>query len=174
LEEVAALDPRITLDVHSIITDRAMAEAWGIERVPAIVIGRNGDTGLRYYGVPAGFEFVLLIEDLIAVSRGDSGLGPQTRAALARLTGDVRILVFATPTCPHCPKASRLAHAIAQESPRIRADVIEAMEFPALAERYAVYGVPKVVINETTSFEGALPEAAFLQYVLDAVSPPAS
>jgi hypothetical protein len=57
---------------------------------------------------------------------------------------------------------------MALESPRVRADVIEATEFPALADRYGVYGVPKVVLNETYSFEGALPEAAFLKHVMAA------
>jgi len=51
---------------------------------------------------------------------------------------------------------------------RITADMVEATEFPHLAYRYAVRGVPKVVINEDTSFEGALPEAMFVQSVLQA------
>ena len=44
----------------------------------------------------------------------------------------------------------------------MRADIVEASEFPELAERYAVYAVPKIVINETTEFVGAQPEAAFV------------
>lgn len=104
----------------------------------------------------------------MAVSRRDSGLSPQTRQALAGLARDVHIQVFVTPTCPYCPRAARLAHAMALESPRVRADVIDASEYPDLAQRYSVYGVPKVVINETTQFEGALPEAAFLAAVLQA------
>ena len=50
----------------------------------------------------------------------------------------------------------------------MRADVVEASEFPELAERYAVYAVPKIVINETTEFVGAQPEAAFVGYVAQA------
>ncbi|MDR7463775.1 MAG: thioredoxin family protein [Armatimonadota bacterium] len=123
---------------------------------------------MRYYGIPAGFEFAAFLEDLVAVSRRDSGLSPQTRQALAGLARDVHIQVFVTPTCPYCPRAARLAHAMALESPRVRADVIDASEYPDLAQRYSVYGVPKVVINETTQFEGALPEAAFLAAVLQA------
>jgi predicted DsbA family dithiol-disulfide isomerase len=57
---------------------------------------------------------------------------------------------------------------MAQESERVRADVVEAMEFPALADRYGVVGVPKVVINEVYGFEGARPEEVFLQHVLEA------
>jgi hypothetical protein len=54
-------------------------------------------------------------------------------------------------------------------SERITADVVEITEFPELAQRYHVYGVPKVVINETVEFEGALPEPRFLLEVLRAL-----
>ncbi len=58
---------------------------------------------------------------------------------------------------------------MAVESEQVTADVIEAMEFPDLSRRYAVRGVPKIVINETTEFVGALPEAEFLAHVRAAV-----
>jgi hypothetical protein len=55
------------------------------------------------------------------------------------------------------------------ENPNIVADMVEATEFPELAERYGVFAVPKVVINDAVSFEGALPEHLFALYVLKAV-----
>jgi len=58
---------------------------------------------------------------------------------------------------------------MAVESQYITADVIEAMEFPDLSRRYAVRGVPKIVINETTEFVGALPEEQYLEQVKAAV-----
>ena len=58
---------------------------------------------------------------------------------------------------------------MAVESEHVTADVIEAMEFPDLARRYGVRGVPKIVINETTEFVGALPEAQYLAHVRAAV-----
>ena len=58
---------------------------------------------------------------------------------------------------------------MAVESEHITADVIEAMEFPDLSRRYGVRGVPKIVINETTEFVGALPEAQYLAHVREAV-----
>jgi glutaredoxin-like protein len=170
LEEVAALDPRFTLEVHSITAELDSARPLPVERVPAIILGGGGSARIRFYGIPSGFEFAALIDDLIAVSRNDSGLAPATKAALAGLAEDVHIQVFVTPTCPYCPRAGRLAHAMALESPRVRADVIESMEFPSLADRYGVHGVPKIVINETRGFEGALPEAAFVEHVLAAAA----
>ena len=58
---------------------------------------------------------------------------------------------------------------MAVESAHVTADVIEAMEFPDLSRRYGVRGVPKIVINETTEFVGALPEADYLAYIRAAV-----
>ena len=58
---------------------------------------------------------------------------------------------------------------MAVESEQVTGDVIEAMEFPDLARRYGVRGVPKIVINETTEFVGALPEPEYLAQLRAAV-----
>jgi predicted DsbA family dithiol-disulfide isomerase len=63
-----------------------------------------------------------------------------------------------------------LAHQLAVESPHVTADVIEVSEFPELLERYHVRGVPKTIINERVTFEGALPEAAVLNRVVEAAA----
>ena len=63
----------------------------------------------------------------------------------------------------------RLAHHLAVASELIRGDCIEATEFPDLAQRYMVMAVPKTVVNERVSFEGALPETQFVDNVLRAV-----
>jgi len=62
-----------------------------------------------------------------------------------------------------------LAHQLAVESSHVTADVIEAQEFPDLARRYAVRGVPKIVINDSVEFVGALPETEYVAYVRSAV-----
>lgn len=74
-----------------------------------------------------------------------------------------------TLTCPYCPGAVKLAHQLAVESDVVRADMVEAGEFPHLSHRFDVFAVPKVVVNEKTSFEGALPEAQFLAEVMKAL-----
>ena len=63
-----------------------------------------------------------------------------------------------------------LAHRLAMESEWITADMVEATEFPHLANKYQVYGVPRTVINETIHIEGAVPEPVLvnkLMQVLD-------
>jgi hypothetical protein len=64
----------------------------------------------------------------------------------------------------------RLAHHLAVASEWIRGDCVEATEFPDLTQRYSVMAVPKTVVNERVSFEGALPEAQFVDNVLRAVN----
>ena len=81
----------------------------------------------------------------------------------------VNIMVFVTPTCPYCPLAVRTAHKFAIENENITASMIEATEFPELSNRYSVFAVPKVVINDKVSFEGAIPEEAFAKKVIEAI-----
>jgi glutaredoxin len=71
-----------------------------------------------------------------------------------------------TLTCPHCAAAAAIAHKLAVESSMISADVIDSSEFPTLAQKYAVIGVPKVVINEKVEFMGAFSEDLFAEHVV--------
>ena len=57
---------------------------------------------------------------------------------------------------------------MAVESPYVTADVIEAIEFPHLSQKYMVRGVPKTVVNEVGEMEGAYPEPQFLAAVMQA------
>ena len=63
----------------------------------------------------------------------------------------------------------RLAHHLAVASDWIRGDCVEATEFPELSQRYMVMAVPKTVVNDRVSFEGAIPEPQFVDAVLRAV-----
>ncbi len=59
-----------------------------------------------------------------------------------------------------------LAHRLAIESDLVRADMVEATEFPHLANKYQVYGVPRTVINETIHIEGAVPEPMLINELM--------
>lgn len=169
LQEVAALSPKIELQVFDFKADGETAAAYGIDKIPATVIQGDEDFGIRIFGIPSGYEYQTLIDDIVDVSRRDSGLAEATRQALQAVDKDIRIQVFVTPTCPYCGVAVRLAHQFALESPRIRGEMVESTEFPHLANRYGVYGVPKTIVNETIHFEGAVPEEVFLKNVLKAL-----
>lgn len=57
---------------------------------------------------------------------------------------------------------------MAFSSPHVTAFAVEATEFPDLARRYRVSGVPKTVVNEETEILGALPEDAYIEQALAA------
>jgi glutaredoxin-like protein len=98
VEEVAALSPNISVEVYDFVEDSKVAESYAIDKVPAVAIVGKKDYGIRLYGIPAGYEFGALIEDIKLVSAGDSALMPETRAMVAKLTKPIRIQVFSTPT----------------------------------------------------------------------------
>jgi glutaredoxin-like protein len=167
IEEVAALSDQITVEVRDFVADADVAKRYNIDKIPAIAVLRDGDEpidyGIHLYGVPSGYEFSTLIEDLLMVSHGEHGLNQATLKELAKLAEPVHIQVYITPTCPYCPRAVVLAHRLAMASPWITADMVESMEFPQLANKYQVYGVPRTVINDVIHIEGAVPEAHLVQ-----------
>jgi alkyl hydroperoxide reductase subunit AhpF len=103
LSEVVALSDLLTLEVHDLDKESELARLYHVDKAPGIVIaGRQGeeiiDFGIRYYGVPAGSEFGALINDLVVVSKRESGLSAETLAFLAGLKEPVHLMVFSTPT----------------------------------------------------------------------------
>jgi alkyl hydroperoxide reductase subunit AhpF len=99
VQEVAALAPEtITVELLNLAIERARAEAYGIDRVPAIVVEGARDYGIRFLGVPAGYEFSNLIDSIVVASSGAASLTAETQRALADLTADIDIKVFSTPT----------------------------------------------------------------------------
>ncbi|HMM27401.1 MAG TPA: thioredoxin family protein [Aggregatilineaceae bacterium] len=171
-EEVAELSDHVTLQVHDFVKDQALAEAMGIDKIPALAInGENDrDYGIRFYGIPSGYEFTSLLEAILAVGTGEHDLDAATIAYLDSLETPLHLQVFVTPTCPYCPQAVVLAHRMALASDKVRADMVEVTEFPHLGQRYEVMGVPRTVINEETYLEGAAPEKMLLDKVKDAVA----
>jgi glutaredoxin-like protein len=103
VEEVAELSDKISAEIYDFVDDKAIADSYNVDKIPAIAIlrsenGEDQDYGIRFYGIPSGYEFTSIIEDILDVSKGDSGLQPKTREALAELTEPVHLQVFITPT----------------------------------------------------------------------------
>lgn len=171
LEEVSSLSDKIELVIYDFVADKEKAAEHGIDKIPATIIQGKEDYGIRFFGIPSGYEYTSLIEAIIDVSKEKTSLSQKTIETIKNIDKDIHIQVFVTPTCPYCTMAVRLAHQFALESPRIKSDMIESTEFPHLAQKYNVFGVPKTIINETTSIEGALPEETFLENVLRALNP---
>jgi glutaredoxin-like protein len=98
LEEVASTSDKITLDVYNFQTDKEQVSKYAIDKIPATVVEGDRDYGIRFYGIPSGYEFSALIDAIERVSERDSGLDDETREKLAALSDPVYIQVFVTPT----------------------------------------------------------------------------
>lgn len=166
MEDLAGLSDKISVEVYDFVSDTDKVEKYKIDKIPATVIEGEKDYGIRFYGIPAGYEFVSLTNTIMAVSKGEPDLSEETKAALEKLKDPVHIQVFITLTCPYCPGAVEMAHRLSQESDLVTSDMVESAEFPHLTQKYNVSSVPKVIINEDIEFEGALPEKEFVENVM--------
>lgn len=168
LDEVVALNDRISFEEVNFVLEKDRAEQYGITHIPAVAILRDeSDTRIRFLGAPAGYEFMSLVEAIALAGGDDSGLTGTSKKLIAEhVSAPIEIQVFVTPTCPHCPRAVTLAHRMAVEHPQIRATCIEATEFMDLTRRYNVTGVPKTLVNGAIEILGAVPEDTFVRGVL--------
>ncbi|UCD04688.1 MAG: FAD-dependent oxidoreductase [candidate division WOR-3 bacterium] len=171
LEEVASHSDKIELKIFDFVRDGKMVAEYRIDKIPATVILAKKDQGIRFYGMTAGYEFQSLVETIIMVSVGKSGLSPEFEEMIRQIDTPVHIEVMTTLTCPYCPRAVHAAMQLALVNENIKADMVESAEFPQLAQRYQVTSTPKTIINETHSFVGALPADRLYLEVLKAVNP---
>ncbi len=99
MEELASAHDLLTTEPVNFVLDRERVEALGIVRTPAVaVLGAEKDYGVRFYGLPSGYEFGTLVDAIVDVSSGDSALSEPTRQALGALDKPVHVQVFSTPT----------------------------------------------------------------------------
>ncbi len=99
IEEIAELDDKLSCEPYNFVLDKDKVDSLGIQRIPAIaVLGENSDPGIRFYGLPSGYEFGIVIDAIRQVSSGDSGLSDETREALGEIEKPVHVQVFSTPT----------------------------------------------------------------------------
>jgi alkyl hydroperoxide reductase subunit AhpF len=98
LKEVASLSDRITVEEHSMTSEAGTAAQYGVLRSPATAVIGAEDYGVRYYGMPGGYEFLTLIEVIIDVSKGRGAVSAESAQVLGALPADVHLQVFVTPT----------------------------------------------------------------------------
>lgn len=100
MKEVAALSDQIRLEIIDVTTGREEAARWRVSQVPTIAVGPAGtDSGVRFQGLPAGYEFTSFVETLTSAGNEPGhGLAIETLEALAALPADVEIKTFVTPT----------------------------------------------------------------------------
>jgi glutaredoxin-like protein len=165
LQELAALSPRLTLEVAEAGPDGGDCPA-----IDVLGLDHGGpvDYGVRLVGAPLEFELTSLLDAILTVGSREPSLSAESLARLAALDRPVHVQVFSTPTCRYCPAAVSLAHRIALASPFVTATANSVIEFPDLIRRYRVTGVPKIVVGEGVELLGAQPEAVFVDAVVTA------
>jgi len=168
LQDVCSLSEKIELVLYDFLADKEKAKEYNIDKIPATIITGNTEKNVRIFGIPSGYEYASLIEAIVDASKGSTNLKPETTEALKAIDKPLHIQTFVTPTCPYCTMSVRLGHQFALASSHIVADMVEATEFPHLAQKYQVIGVPRTIINESITIEGAVPEETFLEHVLKA------
>lgn len=168
LQELAALSDLLSLRVHILEEAQEEARRMGIERIPGILLRGSDGARLKFYGLPGGMEFPGFVESIVDLSRGESLLSPESQRALRKVKKDITVRVFVTPTCPYCPQMARAAYHLALANPRIHPEVIQAGEFPDLAQRYGVKAVPLTIIDDRVAIPGAVPERGLVEQVVKA------
>lgn len=166
MEELASFSDKITLEVIDPGQQADIAEKFGVDKTPAVVIDSVANNhNVRFYGLPGGREFPNLLQGIVMASQGKSGLAANTKLALAKIDKDIQVQVFTTPTCPYCPPLASMAIAMAQENPHIKAEIVEISEFPHVATKYQIQGVPTVILSDVLMFVGAVPEENFIDAI---------
>lgn len=171
LRELCELSPKLKLETHDLVLDGDTARNYKVDKAPATAVAGERDYGIRFYGLTGGHEFASLLEAILMVSGGHSNLDPQLEALVRQIKKPVHLQVMVTLTCPYCPEMVHVAHEFAFINDNITADMVEAAEFPELAKKHQVAGVPKTIINGNSSFEGAMPAPAAYLEIVKAVEP---
>ena len=166
VNQIASLSDQITVEEYNIVLDKDEVSTYRIERAPAVAVVGDRDLGLRFYGVPGGYEIAAIVEAVLLAATGAVSLSPESLAAIAVVDRPIDLKVFVTPTCAFCPQAVSMAYRLAAASDQITASAIEATAYPDLVRQYQVTGVPKTVVDGQIEILGAQPEEIFVREVL--------
>lgn len=167
LTELSGVSGKFILEIYNFVNDKEQVQKYGVDKIPATVLldENNKDYGIKYYGIPSGYEFSSLIEDIKMLGTGEIGLNEDIIEEVKMIDKPIHMQVFVTPTCPYSPQAVLTAHKFAYLNENIKADMVEATEFPYLSQKYNVRGVPRTIINEDSYLEGTVPENVFLEKI---------
>jgi glutaredoxin-like protein len=98
LQEVSGLSDKMNLTVYNFTQDKDKSQLYHIDKIPATVVMGENDSGIRFYGIPSGYEFTSLVEAILMIGKAKSGLTEKTNAELRELKTALHFQVFVTPT----------------------------------------------------------------------------
>lgn len=168
LEDLAQISARIALTVHDIEADAETARRLGADKIPATVVRGKSNRAVRYSGSPSQRQFAVFIETLLTASSGETALEADTTRLLRKLRNDVSVQVLVAPHCTFSPVMAYNAFRLGLQSSRVRADVIDVTQFPAILRRAGVPAVPLTIVNDAYATPGVLSEADMAQAILQA------
>lgn len=167
IEEFGEISDKVKVTVLDFVGDSARADELGVDKVPAIVVLEKGgtNTGVKFYGIPAGYEINSLTHAVLAVSGEKEEIPEDLLARIRSIDRPVHIEVFVGITCPYCPPAVATSNMLALENENISSDMIEGSTFPQLLLKHNIMGVPAVVIDDKIVLSGAQPVEKMLEAI---------
>ena len=142
-------------------------DAKGPPTAPALTLSYRGRSNIHYLAVPEGPEAPPFVEALIDLPKGAAGYDPEWIRSLSALKLPAQLWVFIAGACLHCPQAVRAANRIAITSPQVTTVIIDAQQFPDLADRYQAKSVPMTIFDGQLSIVGVIPPARLVEKILN-------
>ncbi len=168
LEELASLNDNLSLVVESCDNAEKM-KSEELTLCPSIKVKSERKGFVNFYGVPAGHEFISLVEAIKDMGSDNLSLPDDVIKSLKEIKEPVDIKVFITHGCPYCPGAVRNAHQFSLANEKIKGSMVDANYFGELSMKHRVSSVPHIIINDRNGFVGNLPPNLFLDKVKEAL-----
>jgi glutaredoxin-like protein len=165
-ERMASVTRKIRFEAYNFAINVEKDQEYGVFAVPALALIGAKDYGIRYYGYPHGTELNYFLDDIVYISRGENMLPAEASQKLSQLNQKIQLKAFISPACPYSLPLVKTSIRLAVASDNISVDIIDAMEFLDIAEKYGVRGIPMTVVNEQKSFYGALKDEEYIDQIL--------
>ncbi len=165
-EKVASVSRKIEFEVFNFAINLKKDWEYRIFAVPALAIMGEKDYGIRYYGYPQGTELYNFLDDVVYVSCGENTLPSVVSEKLQKLDEKVQLKIFVSSTCPYSLPVAKLGLKLAVANDNICVDIIDAIDFLEVSEKYDVRGIPMTVVNEKNGFYGALNVEEYVDNIL--------
>jgi len=168
LEELASINDNLSLSVENCDNSDRMKEE-GLTLCPSIKVKSDRKGFVNFYGIPAGHEFISLIEGIKDMGSDNLSLPEDVIKGLQEIKEPVDLKVFVTHSCPYCPGAVRTAHQFSLVNENIKGSMVDAAFFRELSMEHGVSSVPHIIVNGKKSFVGNMPPRLFLDKVKEAI-----
>jgi len=168
LEELVALNDNLSLTLKN-CDDADEMKSEGLSFCPSIKVKSERSGFVNFYGIPAGHEFISLVEAINDMGSNNLSLPDDVVEGLKGIDENVDIKVFITHSCPYCPGAVRNAHQFSLVNEKIKGSMVDANYFGKLSMKHGVSSVPHIIVNDKTGFVGNMPPNLFLDKVKEAL-----